>query len=244
MPTPSPVLAARFPHLFRAERHVFIVTYGRSGSTLIQTLLNRLPGACIRGENANFLPYLAQAASAVARSESIATLRRAAETTAPDNPWYGGELIDPAHIRLALADLFVRDILHPPPACRILGFKEIRFHAFPGDRMAAFHFMAECFPGAHFIVNTRDHAATARSGWWKNLAFADVDRELTEAETLYDQLAAAYPDRTLKLHYDDYARQPEALRPLFDFLNEDFDPELVRTTLSGRLSHSGIGPPS
>jgi hypothetical protein len=31
--------------------HLFIVTYGRSGSTLLQGILNSTPGVLIRGEN-------------------------------------------------------------------------------------------------------------------------------------------------------------------------------------------------
>jgi len=32
-------------------RYVFVVTYGRSGSTLMQGLLNALPGVLVRGES-------------------------------------------------------------------------------------------------------------------------------------------------------------------------------------------------
>ncbi len=37
---------------------IFIVCYGRSGSTLLTRVINTIPGACIRGENANALMHL------------------------------------------------------------------------------------------------------------------------------------------------------------------------------------------
>jgi len=43
---------ALFPQL---EKTLFIVTYGRSGSTLLQNMINALPGHILRGENANLL---------------------------------------------------------------------------------------------------------------------------------------------------------------------------------------------
>src|SRR3954464_1127587 len=40
---------------------VFVVTYGRSGSTLVQGLLNALPGTLVRGENNFYILPLFQA---------------------------------------------------------------------------------------------------------------------------------------------------------------------------------------
>jgi hypothetical protein len=39
----------------------FVVTYGRSGSTLLQGLLNSIPRYCIRGENYNAMFYMFRA---------------------------------------------------------------------------------------------------------------------------------------------------------------------------------------
>ena len=37
---------------------LFVVTYGRAGSTLLQNMLNALPGVTLRGENNNLLAPL------------------------------------------------------------------------------------------------------------------------------------------------------------------------------------------
>lgn len=63
MNDPSDDTKYRYPHLYMPkEGYVFIITYGRSGSTLTQNLLNSLPGYCIRGENSNLLYFLSKAA--------------------------------------------------------------------------------------------------------------------------------------------------------------------------------------
>ena len=46
---------------FRIDKTVFVVTYGRSGSTVLQNMLNALPGHILRGENANLLAPLVRA---------------------------------------------------------------------------------------------------------------------------------------------------------------------------------------
>jgi hypothetical protein len=234
------LLSARYPNLHSAARYVFIVTYGRSGSTLLQHILNRIPGYCIRGENANVLPYFAQAVAAVQKSEPMSGLRWKGEATGPDHPWYGAERIDPLHLGRALADLFVRDVLNPPAGCRVLGFKEIRYHAVDGDRMAPFRFMRDTFPNMRFIINTRSHASTAQSGWWKTVPTDSVMRQLSEAEDLFDRVAATFPKVSLKMHYDDYSKRPEALERLFAFLEEPFDLEDIRDVLGTRLTHTGV----
>ena len=38
--------------------YIFIVTYGRSGSTLLQGILNSIPGYLVRGENRQALRHL------------------------------------------------------------------------------------------------------------------------------------------------------------------------------------------
>lgn len=52
-------LNTRFPNL---KRNIFIVTYGRSGSTLLQNLLMTIPGCIIRGENHNAMESIWNAA--------------------------------------------------------------------------------------------------------------------------------------------------------------------------------------
>jgi len=217
--------------------YVFIVTYGRSGSTLLQNVLNHIDGYCIRGENSNTLASLARAWNAVDQDRVMQRLRRQKTATAPSDPWYGAENVDPAQYGRMLADTFVRAILQPGPDTRVAGFKEIRFHHNPEFFNRYMTFMRRFFPKARFVFNTRDHAAVARSGWWAQQDAATVIAKLERAEQLYAAAAERFPRRSLRLCYDDYNGNPEALRPLFDFLGEPFDGDMVARVLARRLDH-------
>lgn len=222
------------------DGYVFIVTYGRSGSTLLQNLLNAIPGYCIRGENNNTLLHLSRAWDAVASSEEMRGERTRGAGTGRDHPWFGAELVDPEVLGRDLADSFVRDVLQPPPDTRVSGFKEIRFHLAGAYVETYLDFIKRFFPKARFVFNTRDHAAVARSGWWASMDPAVVKRELEAAEKMFARMRARLDDKALALHYDDYVGAPQALRPLFDFLGEPFDAGRVRELTERRLTHTGV----
>ncbi|WP_212525596.1 sulfotransferase [Actibacterium sp. MT2.3-13A] len=221
------------------DGHVFIVTYGRSGSTLLQNLLNSIPGYCIRGENNNTLYHMARAWEAVSASEEMRGQRRSGQPTTREHPWYGAELVDPDVLGRDLAETFRRDVLRSPPGTRVAGFKEIRFHLAGAHTGAYLDFIERFFPGSRFVFNTRDHAAVARSGWWASMEPAAVKRELETAEKVFARMRDRLGDRALALHYDDYVGRPQALKPLFDFLDEPFDAARVAQVIQRRLTHSG-----
>lgn len=224
-------------HPVSIEKFVFVVTYGRSGSTLIQKLLNAMAGACVRGENSNALMPLARAWHTVRTSPDLRRVQRRREPTTPDLPWYGGECVKADRYGRSLAQAFTRDILCPPPGTRIAGFKEIRWTRDPEGFPIALDFAYSCFPNAHFVFNTRDHAAVCRSGWWADQDPEQVLKGLARSETLFDAHLARHPERGIKLHYDDYVRDHDALRALYAYLDEPFDPDAVRTVMDTRLTH-------
>jgi hypothetical protein len=229
---------AAFPALCGPEQgFVFVVTYGRSGSTLIQNLLNALPGYCIRGENGDLSGPLAQAWHLAANTDNLTKLRKSGRTTDPTHPWFGAEGIAPDRLGRALADAFCREVLHPPKGTRVAGFKEIRFHRNKNFFTTHLAFLRQCFPNARFVFNTRRHENVARSGWWAEQDPERVIRVLAQADELFDTFLEAQPDICCKLRYEDYDGQPEGFRPLFDFLGEPFEPDLAARILETRLSH-------
>jgi len=232
---------AAYPWLTRpSDGYVFIVTYGRSGSTLLQNLLNCIDGYRIRGENENALFHLMQAWHAVRNSEPMRGMRQAGKPSLRDDPWYGAERVDPDRLGLGLADLFVREVLQPEPDDRVSGFKEIRFHTHPKLFRSYLDFIHAVFPDTRFVFNTRNHDAVAKSGWWAQMPPEQVKAQLTSAEALFGDYLAAYPGRGILLHYDDYVDQPAAFEALFDFLGEPFELDQVAGVLEKRLDHPGI----
>lgn len=219
------------------ERTLFIVTYGRSGSTLLQNMINALPGHLMRGENSNFLLPLVRAWQDLRHSEQAAKMRLTRAPSEPHQPWYGFEAVDPDKVGQEFADLFMRQVLRPAPDTRVIGFKEIRWHEDPAMFPVMMEFLIRYMPDARFVFNTRAHAEVCRSGWWKTMDPEGVTRILETAETLYSAAQAQHPDRCLAMHYNTYVSRPDAWAPLFDFLEMPFDASLVRSVLGRKLMH-------
>ena len=103
--------------------YVFVVTYARSGSTLLQALLNACPGVQIRGENNSALYHLYRAIAAV---EAAKKDHGGPLSVPPDEPWHGAGLMKPKAFEGRLLQGFVRRVLAPDAETRVTGFKEIR----------------------------------------------------------------------------------------------------------------------
>ncbi len=231
-----------FPRLNApAEGYVFVITYGRSGSTLVQNLLNGIDGYCIRGENNSTLRHLSEAWSAMSSVGPMSGVRTAHVETNPTHPWYGAELTDPAQFGKTLANVFVRDILKLPPGTRVGGFKEIRYLMPRGAFNKYMKFILDVFPNPRFVFNTRNPVDVAKSGWWADVDTDRVMKQLGEAESVWTDFMKRHPAKCLKLHYDDYVARPECFDALFDFLGEPRDPALVERVLDTKLSHMKEG---
>lgn len=239
-----------FPHLYRPSKgYVFVVTYGRSGSTLTQTVLNSIPGYCIRGENANVTSHIAQLLHSLQHQKAVLVrqqrykARKVGEPRdladpmgTPRDPWYGAELIEFKRLGRSLFDTFVREMLHLPEGVRVGGFKEIRYVNDLRFLPQHLGILQEFFPGAKLILQTRAHAEVAKSGWWAQKDPKDLARHLRAADAAFHSYRAGRAD-CFHLDYACYRQGAEALRPLFDFLDEPFDAGQVQAVLDTPLTH-------
>ena len=211
--------------------YLFIVAYGRSGSTLLQGVLNTIPGYLIRGENRGVLYRLYQ------YHEALTTARNEfgrADPLTPRDSWYG---IDEYSASLAVARLrsvMLETLLKPAADTRVVGFKEIRW--FYDDWESYLDFVQEMFPGARFVINTRDHQAVAHSQWWGRRPKSEVLGLLAGYEKQLDQMAEKLGDAVYRVRYDDYVADADSLRGLFEWLGEPFDAAAVAATMA--VKHS------
>ncbi len=209
---------------------VFIVTYGRSGSTLLQGILNSIPGWLIRGENAGAVYHLFQ------HSRALTTRRQSHRRDQPLTSaaaWYGLDEYPRKRARAAIRNLVVDTLLRPEPGTRVTGFKEIRWDY--DDLVPYLMFLRRTFPGARFVFNTRDHAAVAQSKWWQRAE--DPRGQLEKIEDLHRTARDALGDAAFPVHYDDYVADPSALAGLFEWLGEEFDEERVAAVTQVRHSY-------
>jgi hypothetical protein len=219
---------------------IFILTWGRTGSTWLQRLLNLHPRITIWGEHYGFLNGVARAywnfhdehdLAKVAYWESADGAPAVEVIDDPrENP---GWLIpfSPGEVVTSFRDfiwyLFARKLA---PEVR-WGFKEIRY----GDP-AVPRMLACVFPEARFLLLERDVAECLRSMVlaWKSTAW----RELREAEIIdylrfhhqriqtqkqtFEQLHELFPGQVRSVHYRDLERSLDSeLAHIFDFLGED-----------------------
>lgn len=210
--------------------YVFVVTYGRSGSTLLQGILSSTPGVMIRGENGGVLADLFRFHDTVRHHQQ--RLARP-QPLPPNHPWWG---IDDYPTAIALRDmrlLMLETVLRPEPETRVVGFKEIVWYP---ERLPEYlQFVRDVFPGARFVLNTRNLADVARSKWW-----AGRPEALTELHALEERYVAAVEglgDVAYRVHYDDYVHDPGRLRGLFEWLDEPFDEARVSQVLAVRHSY-------
>jgi hypothetical protein len=221
----------------KIEGYVFVVTYGRSGSTAIQSILQSIPGYHISGENYNCLFPLYEAVCLA----SVARFEHGKNPHAEIDPWFGANKIQPDQFASKLADAFVEEILQPPTGTRVTGFKEIRFHRVGQDHFKPFlNFIHTHFAPCKFIFNTRGWREIVRSGWWRNQRPERVEEIIREADTMFADYLARYPERGILLRHEETRVDPAAFKPMFDFLEEPFDLEKITEVSSRKLGHSGV----
>ncbi len=215
----------------RPERFVFIVTYGRTGSTLLQKILNAMPGVYVAGENYGVVRGLFEAW----RNATVLKDKYGWGHQAVDHPWHGALAADPGAFARSLADSFVATILKPPRGSRTAGFKEIRYLTADLDEQLAF--MALAFAPALFVFNTRSVDEVARSAWWQDADKATLAADIARFEAHADAFVAANPATAVKVDYASWTTDPEALRPVHALLGAPFDAAAVADLLSVRLEH-------
>ena len=232
------------------DGHVFVVTYGRSGSTLTQKILNAIPGYCIRGENANITQYLSMVAEIVAQEQFFKSRRLNISLSpeerssylrdiigTPSDPWYGAELVDPQDLRLSLLNVFSEKILQLPPDCRVGDFKEIRQVMHPGFFKQHLDTIRTSFPNTKFIFQARNWEDVARSKWWANKPRDAVRERILTANRLFSEYQESHPEICFILEYEKYAKGATYVRSILDFLGENLSEESISNILKKKLTH-------
>jgi hypothetical protein len=212
--------------------YLFVLTYGRSGSTLLQGILNSVPGYVVRGENRQVLRHLYDySRSAKKERQSQRRQRKSKDLppagNTPAHPFYGMDEFPLDGTLRGVRRLALDTLLRPDPDTRVVGFKEIRWDE---EDVADFvEWLREVFPGARFIVNTRNLDDVCKSKWWAEMPDAREHLEGVEARLL--AVAESLGEDAFRVHYDDYVGDPDALRPLFAWLGEPYDEARVREVL-------------
>lgn len=210
---------------------VVVVTYGRTGSTLLQGMLNTIDGMQFFGENEGAFFHLFDYVQTIER------LSRKTDSDLPNSPFYGAGALDPVAAKQAARGVidayFAIARSEDVPTC--VGFKDVRYIDHP-DRLEAYlGFLEEMFDAPAFVFLWRDHAEVLRSGWWKQ---TDRVKAAATLEAVERQARSFARDRKncFSITYADLIARTERLRGLFAFLGAGFDPDRVDAVLS--IPHS------
>lgn len=219
------------------EKFFFIVTYGRSGSTLLQSLLNCCDGACIRGENYNLLYQLYLAKE---KLQEVAQFQ-SDDVSEPNHPWFGANQVEVNHFAKSMVTAFVNHVLNYGPEVRIGGFKEIRYldTQIPDQEFEDYlGFILNRFPDPYIIFNTRNWESVSKSGWWKEQDPEYVKEKITYADERFAYFNDKYRRRSYHVRYEDLTDNVDTVRDMFDFLSETVSDEQIQAVLNKRLTHA------
>jgi hypothetical protein len=185
--------------------YLFVVSAGRTGSTLVQGILNTVPGVLIRGENDGMLMNLFDFHSAARGLDGYS------------------EPLALREFRHLAIDLLFR----PEPGVHTTGFKEIKW---PFDQITEYvGFLREVFPGSRFALSSRRLEDVARSGFWANRRNA-----MAELTVIDERLRRAITDlgpAGFELRYEDITQGPDGVRPFFDWLGFRFQPRVLEAVM-------------
>lgn len=214
---------------------ILIVTCSRSGSTLLQGLLNRIPRSLIRGENGNLCWHLYQAYKSLLFGLNKRNMCTEVAGT-PQHPWYGSDLMDPelfvSTMRTMVKKLiFAGEFGEDQIDC--YGFKEIRYREkdVREDLTGYLDFLAMLFPNPAFVFNVRNPEQIATSGgqrnWPKHLQVENLEDLFAGFRKEHHRLPNSF-----LISYEDVKAVSPQVKELFDFLGADYNEDTVRDQLS------------
>jgi hypothetical protein len=219
---------------------VLIITYGRSGSTLLQGLLNSIEGCVVRGENYNMCYGLFLAWQSLHNTKH--QLPKGDDSKEATSPWFGAALLDEERFfedaRSLIRHQLIPDSQNGRTQC--IGFKEIRY--LPADftrlNLADYlSFLAKLFPKPAFIVLTRDHGQVVNSAWWTNKNPDQVKLKLKA----FEKDAANYAkgkNSVFFIDYQDMTSKTRRLKQMFEFLGAPYMEKKIDGVLSIKHSYS------
>jgi hypothetical protein len=227
--------------------YVFVVTYGRSGSTLTQGMLNTLPRTLVRGENNLFLLPLFRSYAGLQTFQGQFGGPGAAKSS---SAFYGLREVDLDAFATSVHDLVQQQLLGEVAATEVdrLGFKEVLWHRIkPKEWAGFFDFLDSAFGEPLYVLNRRDIAMTSTSGFWQKKQPGVAEQQITRVRRLQDFLRESRPTRTFDTQFEDMTSDDRAvagglLRRLAEFVTGSCDDDLLAAMFATRETGHGPNP--
>ena len=161
-------------------RYAIVLSYPRTGSTVIQSLLNTVDGYCVRGEYMGAITSLTDFIDVIRLSTTDVKDVVGGNTLSPSSPLFGISEIKDSEVVDSLRKFYVNVILKPPPLTQVVGWKENFISPITNGEKHAntmLGVLTDLFPNAKYIINIRNPDDVSRSAVWKQSVTAREDIE-------------------------------------------------------------------
>ena len=219
-------------------RSVYVVTYGRSGSTLLTGYLSHLPGFDLKGENYLFPLPLADAESRLADACAL----RYGNRENPASPWYGSHQFSLVQWKRDIKRAMLNQLYPFKPIPKTIGFKEIRwwYRMDERDYEQKLNWLVSVRRPGAIVFLTRNLDKTMAGAWWAKQSEEERAQSragLEQFESLVTKYAAAHPDHSIHVTYEDFCADSKAAQRLCRMLGVRFREDVYKATLGERYSY-------
>lgn len=218
---------------------ILIISYGRSGSTLLQGILNSIDGVLIKGENANILYHFYSA-----YRQLILNQDQDPHAQLPIHPWFGACWLDKDQylrdVNQLATNLLLNHATQDRSSIQAFGFKEIRYATLddPSDYL---EFLEQVFPESCFIHLTRAYNEVAQSQLRKFKKQQFEPSEIQSRLQDFDETIHAFGSLRANYFQIDYSdvisKDFTALGNLYSFLGAAFNPLTIEQVLQAKHSY-------
>lgn len=226
---------------------VFLLGAPRSGTTLVQRLLNSYPDTLIWGEHAGFLQGIATAFFNGWESSSLFTERVPSVESDPATTWQAWMNGVSRSEWLTAYRQFLGMLWQPPASrsVRVWGFKEIRYHRSPDDR--TLELLDILYPDALYVFIVRNPYNVIASlrkypgGWATRSDLMATCESWLFRYGLYHDWRVRYPERTFWVVYEDLLRGEGEFRRLLERLGHSWGERQDKVLASDEGRGSSFG---
>jgi len=222
-------------------KSILILTYGRTGSTLLMGILNTIPGVLIRGENMNICFNLFSTYTSL----KITKEQHGKRPTDPTDPFYGADELD-EKLFFRDAQILLKNQLvgNTKNNIECWGFKEIRYLPYNLGGIENYKlipyldFLSKLMPNPFFIFLTRDISKVINSGFWKNHKPEEVVNQIK----LFEEQAKKWTENKNNcfwISYEDIVNKAQSLNKLFNLIGATYNEKLIDKVLSKEHSYGG-----
>lgn len=212
------------------EHYLFVITFGRSGSTLLQRMLNSHSDFLIRGEN-HALPMRLFGGLANMKQTIAEFGDRHDDAT---HPFFGLSTFKQPHLDEIFGQFLDRIIINNNTGARIVGYKEIRYGPDFVDLSSYLYYLTYLLPKVTFVFLYRNPEDAAKSGWWRHQT--NAVEYLTDYISMMRSVQSEHNINSIEIHYEDIIDDVSALHSIEAATDRKFNYNVLK-----KISSKSIG---